>query len=211
MSASIFCQILYPLKLWLKQTPPWKWLIEVKSLCGFLCKDLGAASVLHLLGEKQRSNHSKCVVWCLLYPYSSSWAAAEAKIPRVQVRAAPWKTSFVHPRRVYQSFFSANPLHWVCSGKYFPLVYGLTYFCKTSLQIRASTQGLDSEMESVHVPRTGKFCKCGWNSRCPNCVTQVPHGEPVLAFLCSCCILLVVDGAWMMRFILHSSGTVKLS
>lgn len=97
-------------------------------------------------------------------------------------------------------FFSANPLHWVCSGKYFPLVYGLTYFCKTSLQIRTSTQGLDSEMESVHVPRTGKFRKCGWNSRCPNCVTQVLHGEPVLAFLCSRCILLVVDGAWMMRF-----------
>lgn len=113
--ASVFCQILCPLKLWLKQTPPWQWLIEVKSLCGFLCKDPEATSVLHLLGEKQCRNHSDCMVWCLVYSYSGSWAAAEAKIPQVQVRTAPWKTLFVHPNIVYTDLF------WVFFSKPFAL------------------------------------------------------------------------------------------
>lgn len=89
-------------------------------------------------------------------------------------------------RCIYQSFFSANPLHWLCSGKCFPLVCGLTYFCKTSLQSRIATQGLDLEMESVLVPRTGKISKRGRDSRCPECVNPGPaqraHSCACLAF-----------------------------
>lgn len=52
---------------------------------------------------------------------------------------------------IFFGFFSANPLHWDCSGKYFPLACSLMYFCKPFLEIRIVTQGLGSEMESVRV------------------------------------------------------------
>lgn len=59
LGVCIFCQILCPLKLWLKPVPL-KWLIEVKYLSGFLRKDLEAASVQHLLGEKQQTSLQMC-------------------------------------------------------------------------------------------------------------------------------------------------------
>lgn len=153
MYASVFCQILYPLKSWLKQIPPWKWLIEVKSLCGVLCKDPGAASVLHLLGEKRHRN-SECMVWCFLYPYSSSWTAAEAKIPQVQVRAAPWKTLFVHLNIAYTNHF----LRWVCSGKYFPLVRENTLASSIFVKMASSIfVKLLCKLELLHKGQTQKW------------------------------------------------------
>lgn len=46
---------------------------------------------------------------------------------------------------IFFFLFSANSLLWGCSGKYFPLVYSLIYFCKPFLEIRIATQGLGSE------------------------------------------------------------------
>jgi len=87
--------------------------------------------------------------------------------------------------------FFSKPFGLVYSWKYFPLAYALTYFCKASLQIRIAMQGLDSEMESVRVHRTGKFCKRRCNSRCPGCVSPGPAERT------RSCVCLASGWLWM--------------
>lgn len=73
----------------------------------------------------------------------------------------PLEKPYLYIQMLYKPiiFFSANPVCWVCSEKYFPVVHSLPYFCETSLLFRIATQRLDSEMESVGVLRTGKLYK----------------------------------------------------
>lgn len=45
------------------------------------------------------------------------------------------QTFYIYPYFLKKNFL-ANHLCWICSEKYLPLVYGLTYLYKTSLQIK---------------------------------------------------------------------------